>query len=229
MGSCSAKSWPVEGFPREKDSCMFLLSQCVCPGKTPPWSLTSTCTVIHLLEQGMEPWMEKVPSPRSPSWLAEPGLNACPTSASEGLFPGTPVALCHSAGWEVAVLRWGCSVEDTPCVEKNYCKVRSICQELHWRSEARTGGCQLDVRAGQPPRVGHRDPGSTHVPRCWDTSNLRLAVVEPKVILSSRSSPLLAHVSLPLPPDLVRWQHLSHLSLPTAVGGKPVLPPAWGH
>lgn len=46
MGSCSAKSWPVEGFPREKDSCMFLLSQCVCPGKTPPWlppAQSSTC------------------------------------------------------------------------------------------------------------------------------------------------------------------------------------------
>lgn len=167
--------------------------------------------------------MEKVTSPRFPSWLAEPGLNVCPPSASEGLFPGMPVALCHSAGWEVAVLGWGCSVEETPRVEKNTCKVGSVCQVLQWSSEARTGGCQLGVRAGQPPKVGHRDPGS----KCWDISNLCSVVVEPKVLLDSRSCPLLAHVSFPLLPDPVRGQHLSHLSLPTAVEGMPVLPLHW--
>lgn len=93
--------------------------------------------------------MEKV---TSPSWLAEPGLNACPTSASEGLFCPMPVAPCHSAGWEIAVLGWECSVEETPLVEKNSCKVGSICQVLHWSSEGRTGGCQFGVRAGQPLR-----------------------------------------------------------------------------
>lgn len=115
-------------------------SRCVCPGKTPPWSLTFTCTAIPLPEQGVELWMEKV---TSPSWLAGPGLNACPTSASEGLFPAMPMAPCHSAGWEVAVLGWGWSVEETPPVERNSCEVGSVCQVLHWSSEARTGGCQL--------------------------------------------------------------------------------------
>lgn len=65
-------------------------------------------------------------------------------------------------------------------------------------------------------------------PRCCDISNLCLAVVESKVMLNSWSRSLLAHLSFLLLPDLVRWQHLSHLSLPTAVGGKPVLPPAVG-
>lgn len=47
MGSCSAKIWPVEGFPRENDYCMCLLPGVFAqikagPGKAPPWSLTFT-------------------------------------------------------------------------------------------------------------------------------------------------------------------------------------------
>lgn len=35
----------------------------------------------------MEPWMEKVTSPRSPSWLAELGLNTLPSiSCLHGFF-----------------------------------------------------------------------------------------------------------------------------------------------
>lgn len=36
VGSCSAKSWPVEGFPREKDCCMFLLPSVFAQGKLLP-------------------------------------------------------------------------------------------------------------------------------------------------------------------------------------------------
>lgn len=40
-GSCSAKVWPVEGFPREKDCCLCLLPTAFAqikagPGKVPP-------------------------------------------------------------------------------------------------------------------------------------------------------------------------------------------------
>lgn len=107
-------------------------SQCVCPGKTPPWSLTSTCTVINLPEQGMAPWMEKVPSPRCLSWLAEPGLNACPTSASEGLFPGMPMAVILQGG------RWQCCAGDA--LWRRPLVGRKILVRLGLSAKSSTGG-----------------------------------------------------------------------------------------
>lgn len=127
-----------------------------------------------------------------------------------------PVALCPSAGWEVAVPGWGCSVEETPPGEINSCKVGSICQVLHWSSEARTGGCQLGVRAGQhpcPKMLGHFQLVLSGGGAQSDAGELGLSPFGPHLL--SFASP-------------VRWQHLSLLSLPAAVGGKPALPPAWG-
>jgi len=107
MGSCSAKTWPVEGFLREEDCYMSLLPTVFAqikagPGNGPPWSLTFTAAVRHSPEQGMEPQMEKVTSPRSPSWLAEPGLNTLSNiSCLCGFFIGVPVA---PWGYQSAVL-----------------------------------------------------------------------------------------------------------------------------
>lgn len=210
MCSCSAKSWPAEGFPRGQDCLHVPASQCVCPGKTPPWSLTFTCMVICWPEQGVELWMEKVTSPRSPSWLAEPGLNACPASAPEGLFLVCP--------WLSVLLqggRWQCWAGDA--LWSRPLLWRQIPVGLGLSAKCSTGAqraeqedAKLSVRAGQPHRVG-----STHVPRCLGHFQLVLS----GGAQSDAFGPHLLSFASP-----VRWQHLSCLSLPAAVGGSQSFP-----
>uniref|UniRef100_A0A8C3BF53 6-phosphofructo-2-kinase/fructose-2,6-biphosphatase 3 n=1 Tax=Cairina moschata TaxID=8855 RepID=A0A8C3BF53_CAIMO len=105
-GSCSAKMWPIKGFPRENDSCMCLLPSVLAQMKVHPgiglsWALTFAFAIICLPKEGMDYWMEKVASPKCPSWLAEPKLSGSSNISILCVFPGMPTA---PRGYQSAVL-----------------------------------------------------------------------------------------------------------------------------
>lgn len=67
---------------------------------------------------------------------------------------------------------------------------------------------------------GPQGPWQCPYPSCWDLSDSCVAVLEPIWMLDGQSHPFLSHISHPLLPNLSRWLHQRHLSLPMAVGGE---------
>lgn len=171
-------------------------SQCVCPGKAPPWSLTFTCAVIHLPKRGTEPQMEKVTSPRSPNWLAEPRLNTLPNICLCGFFSwhahrsvGLPE--CRSVGWG-----WGAAGRRPLMWRKTPIRSGPSATCSTGSSEARAGGhTPAWCRGWVAIQRGPQGPWQHPCPSLWDLSNLHLEVMEPNWMLDGWNHPLFVPIS----------------------------------
>lgn len=114
-------------------------------------------------------------------------------------------------------------------MEEEPCKVRSICPMLHQELGGQSRGMPAWCWGGVATQGRPQGPWQCLCPSRWGLSNLCVVVMEPGWMLDDQSHPFLAHVSLPLLPNLSGWQYLSCLSLPMAVGGEAgTFPLLWG-
>lgn len=102
-----------------------------------------------------------------------------------------------------------------PLLWRGFCRVGSVCQVLHWSSEARAGGCQTRCQGWAATQSGPQGAWQHPCPKILGRFQLVLGAGAQSDGEQSGLSPFGPHLLSFASP--VRWQRLSCLS-PAAVG-----------